>query len=462
MYPSGNLFDFFRDKTIDLLGLGVSHGELALMLSGRCARLTVRDRRGFGELPADIRDSIADKGAVFKLGEGYLDDIDSDIVFRSPGISFLTPQLVEAGKRGVAIVSESELFLAHCPCPVIGITGSDGKTTTTTLISELLKAAGKRVFLGGNIGLPLLPMLSDIGPHDYAVVELSSFQLLSFRHSPDVAVVTNLAPNHLDIHRDMDEYIAAKENILSHQHGLSRTVLSFDNDITRSMAPKVRGDLRFFSRHNAVTRGAYMDERGDIWHSEGGKVVFVMNRSLIRIPGLHNVENFLAAISACWGIVEVADIQKVAESFGGVEHRIEFVREIDGAKYYNDSIATSPSRVMAGLRAFDTKLIVIAGGYDKKIPFEPLAPLLCERAKMLILSGPTADKIEAAVKGCPDYKENAPIILRAESMEAATRLAHQNARPGDIITLSPACASFDSYPNFEARGRHFKDIVNSL
>ncbi len=462
MYPSGDLFSFFKDKTVDLLGLGVSHGELALKLADRCARLTVRDRRSYDQLPGKICEMLSRSGVVFRLGEGYLEDMDAQVIFRSPGISYLTPQLAEARARGSAVVSESELFVAHCPCPVVGVTGSDGKTTTTTLIAELLGAAGKTVHLGGNIGRPLLPILDKIKSQDMAVVELSSFQLLSFGCSPDIAVVTNLSPNHLDIHRDMDEYIGAKENILLHQGGFSRTVLSLDNAITRDMAQKTRGSCLFFSRQQPVSRGAYMDEAGDIWYTDGGSPTFVMNKSLIRIPGLHNVENYLAAITAVWDFVDIEAIRQVAKNFGGVEHRIEFVRELDGVKYYNDSIATSPSRVMAGLRAFDTRLIVIAGGYDKKIPFEPLAPLLCERARMLILTGPTADKIEAAVRAYPGFDRSGLEILHADHLEAATHLARKMARPGDIVTLSPACASFDAYPNFEARGRHFKEIVKAF
>ena len=316
--------------------------------------------------------------------------------------------------------------------------------------------------MGGNIGFPLLPRIEQIGPDDRAVVELSSFQLISMRKSPDVAVVTNVAPNHLDVHKDMQEYIDAKRNIYLHQGGLSRTVINADNEITASFLPEIRGEALQFSRKITPKLGCYLAEDGTLTMADRHSVTPVLHMEEIKIPGIHNVENYLAAISAVWGEVSKETIVEVAKSFAGVEHRIELVRELDGVKWYNDSIASSPTRTIAGLNSFRQKIILIAGGYDKKIPFEPLAPKILEKVKVLILMGVTAPKIEAAVTGCPGYAESGLRILHVSSMQEAVEQAKQAAGEGDIVSLSPACASFDLYPDFEARGRHFKELVKAL
>ena len=295
-----------------------------------------------------------------------------------------------------------------------------------------------------------------------AVVELSSFQLLSMRQSPDVAVITNIAPNHLDVHGTMEEYIYAKTNLIAHQDAFSRTILNLDNEPTMHLASMVRGTLTTFSRRTKPEFGTYLREDGMLCFTKDGKDTPVVNMNDIRIPGMHNVENYLAAINAVWGTVSVEDIQYVAKNFGGVEHRIEFVRELDGVKWYNDSIATSPTRVLAGLRSFQQKLIVIMGGYDKKIPFEPMADTVCKQVKLVLLMGVTADKIEAAIRSSQFYQEGAPELVHVGSMEEAVQEARKRAKTGDIVTLSPACASFDLYPNFEARGIHYKNLVKEL
>ena len=377
-------------------------------------------------------------------------------------MNYLTPALQQARESGVAVTSEMELFFELCPCKIYAVTGSDGKTTTTSVIAEFLKAQGFRVFLGGNIGFPLLPRIEQIGPDDRAVVELSSFQLISMRKSPDVAVVTNVAPNHLDVHKDMQEYIDAKRNIYLHQGGLSRTVINADNEITASFLPEIRGEALQFSRKTTPKLGCYLAEDGTLTMADRHSVTPVLHMEEIKIPGIHNVENYLAAISAVWGEVSKETIVEVAKSFAGVEHRIELVRELDGVKWYNDSIASSPTRTIAGLNSFRQKIILIAGGYDKKIPFEPLAPKILEKVKVLILMGVTAPKIEAAVTSCAGYAESGLRILHVSSMQEAVEQAKQAAGEGDIVSLSPACASFDLYPDFEARGRHFKELVKAL
>lgn len=450
------------EKEIDVIGLGVSNTELIFRLSEAGAHVTLHDKRTKENLRADLLDRLAEAGVSFSLGEAYLDDLDGEIIFRTPGMYFNHPALLKARERGHVVTSELEVFLKLCPCPVFGVTGSDGKTTTTTLIAEMLRRAGKKVHLGGNIGKALLPILDKIEPDDYCVVELSSFQLMSIRSSPDVAVLTNITPNHLDVHKTMEEYIACKCNILDHQDAFSRAVVSYDNVTAASLCPRVRGRLVRFSRLSSLQNGAWMDENEEIYHSRNGKSVRLLNHGDMKLRGLHNVENLLAAISAVWGFVSPQDIVAVAKSFSGVEHRIEPVRTKNGVQWYNDSIATSPTRMIAGLMSFDEKLIVIAGGYDKHIPFEPLAKPVLEHVKTLILTGATADKIEQVVRAEPGFAQSGLVILRAKDLDEAVRLANDTAKPGDIVTLSPACASFDAFRNFEERGEYYKKLVREL
>ena len=453
-------FSQLKGKKIAMCGIGVSNTPLILNFLKQGARVIACDRRE-RELIGNIADELEAAGAELKLGEDYLSNLEVDIIFRTPGMNFHLPELERARKRGIAVTSEMEVFFDLCPATIFAVTGSDGKTTTTTLIAKMLEAEGKRVFVGGNIGTPLLPEIENITADDFVVAELSSFQLISMRKSPDVAVVTNVAPNHLDVHKDMDEYVEAKKNILLHQNAFSRTVLNRDNDITEDFRKDVRGQSLGFSMTRRLNNGAWLDDDGMLHMAYRGIDVPVVDRKEIRILGDHNVANYLTAIAAVWGYVGVDNICKVAREFGGVEHRIEFVREVDGVKYYNDSIASSPTRTIAGLKAFSDKVILIAGGYDKHIPFEPLMPYLVERVKTLYLCGDTADKIENCLRDYAGF-DGKPEIVRVEDIAEAVAKAHANAEPGDIVTLSPACASFDKYPNFVARGNHFKQLVNEL
>lgn len=456
-----NFFQLLGSKKVGMVGLGVTNNGIARMLAAKGIHVTIHDRQERAEL-GDICREMEEAGVSLVLGHDYLRRLEEDIIFRAPGVPFDLPELVAARKEGRVITSDLEMFFDLCPCPIIGVTGSDGKTTTTTLIAEMLRAEGKTVHLGGNIGKALFPEIETVSPEDYAVVELSSFQLISLRRSPDIAVVTNVSPNHLDIHGTMKAYVAAKRNILLHQNAFGKAVLNADNDLARKYAPDVRGSVCTFSRQVNVYRGAWEDQYGTLWYSENGSQTRLMRAEEIRIPGTHNVQNYLAAITAVWGLVSLDTIRKVAHEFAGVEHRIEFVRELDGVRWYNDSIATSPSRTIAGLLSFDQQIIVIAGGYDKKIPYAPLAPVLLEKAKVLILTGATAPKIEAAVTDCPGWEKSGLKILHAAGLEEAVQLARQEAREGDIVSLSPASASFDRYKNFEARGRHYKQLVEGL
>lgn len=454
-------FDNIKGKRVCFVGIGTSNLPLIEMFSKKGAIVSACDRKSFDELGGNgIR--AREAGAELILGENYLENIDTDILFRSPGTPFYKPELESLKSKGVIVTSEMEVFFDLCPCKIIAITGSDGKTTTTSIIAEMLKKQGKKVHLGGNIGTPLLPIVENIEVEDYAVVELSSFQLISMRKSPDVAVVTNLAPNHLDIHKDMEEYVNSKKNIVLHQNAFSKAVLNLDNEISDSFTNDVRGKLAKFSRKSSVENGAYL-KNSKIIYNDYGNETEIMDIKDIKIPGMHNVENYLAAISAVWGIVDINAIVEVAKEFGGVAHRAEFVRDLDGVRYYNDSIASSPTRTASGtLSLYDEKIIIIAGGYDKHIPYEPLAPVICDKVKVLILMGDTAEKIETAVKNANNYIENNPVIFNVNNMEEAVQKARENSVRGDIVSLSPASASFGLYRNFEERGNHFKELVNNL
>ncbi len=455
-------FNYVNGKTVAFCGIGGSNLPLIRLFKKYGANVLACDKRerdALGE-NADIAEQY---GAQLRLGEDYLKNLGADIIFRTPGMKFYMPELVEARKHGAAVTSEMEVFFDLCPCKIIAVTGSDGKTTTTTIISEILKAQGYNVHLGGNIGRPLLPDIETVKSDHIAVVELSSFQLISMRKSPDIAVVTNLAPNHLDIHKDMQEYIDSKKNIILHQNAFGKAVLNLDNDIACSFKNDVRGSLYFFSRRNKPENGVYMNKDGKIIVNEYGKETEMMSASDIKIPGLHNIENYLAAIAAVWGMADTDTIVKTAKTFGGVEHRAELVRELDGVKYYNDAIGTSPTRTVKGmLSLFEQKIILIAGGYDKKIPYDEMGKAVPDTVKVLILFGATADKIEAAVKSAPNYCVNNPVIIRVNNMEEAVKAARENAVSGDIVAMSPASASFDMYKNFAEKGLHFKKIVNEM
>lgn len=440
-----------KDRKITVIGIGVSNVPLIRFLCENKAVVTACDRRNEEELENEMK-ALEKYNITYKLGDNYLDDLSAEIIFKTPGMRYDVSQLVEAREKGSIITSEMEVFFELCPCKIIAVTGSDGKTTTTTLISEILKKQGYKIWLGGNIGNPLIGDIEKISENDIAVLELSSFQLHTMKTSANISVVTNLSPNHLDVHKDMDEYINAKKNIYLHQSRDDLLVLNFDNDITRGMEKEAVGKVLMFSSKQKLDEGVCL-ENGSIY-ALGKKVIDIKD---IKIPGMHNVENYMAAIAAVHEIADVSSIKYVAKNFGGVEHRIEFVREKDGVKYYNDSIASSPTRAIAGLRSFEQKLIIIAGGYDKHLPFDEYGFELKKHAKHLILMGNTANKIKAAA-------ENAGMndITMVSSMEEAVKTAQKIAENGDVVMLSPACASFDMFKNFMIRGNVFKDAVNNL
>ncbi len=456
-------FEKFKDKKIAFIGFGVSNFDSICLFLRKGLDVTVLDRTSENNLDEKASD-LKNKGAKFVCGDGYLSCLSNfDIVVRSPGVYFNKAELQNAIKNGVVVTSEMELFFDLCPCKIIAVTGSDGKTTTTTIIAEMLKCEGYNVYIGGNIGKALLPEIEKINSDDIIVVELSSFQLISMRKSPDIAVITNISPNHLDIHKNMDEYIGAKRNIILHQNGFGNLILNLDNNLSNSQEIFARGFVKKFSRKEKVKNGAFFDEKTQkIYFSKNDELTEVLKASDIIIPGVHNIENYLAAISAIFELVSVDSVKKVARMFKGVKHRIELIRERDGVKWYNDSIATSPTRTIAGLKCFNNNIILIAGGYDKNFDYGCLAPELLKKVKNLILMGNTAKKIELAVKNDDGYNENNIKIFNVSNMEEAVDMAQNVAADGDIVFFSPASASFDLYKNFEQRGDHFRSVVNGL
>lgn len=447
-----------RGKRVAVTGIGISNRPLLKLLLDAGIDVTACDKKNRDAL-GSLGDELEAAGCKLRLGPDYLEGLDQDVIFRTPG---LHPRYLDAAaSRGSVVTSEMEVFFQVCPCPILGVTGSDGKTTTTTIIARLLEAAGHTVHLGGNIGHPLLSEADAIRPTDWAVVELSSFQLLDMDRSPHIAVLTNLAPNHLDVHTDMDEYVRAKANLLVHQIKTDRAVCNWDNEITKSLSGQTAGKVLYFTANSdqLPATGCYLKE-GAIWYQDASGRRPVLPLTDILLPGAHNVENYMAAICAVQGLVPDETIRSFARTFGGVEHRIELVRERRGVRWYNDSIASSPSRTIAGLRSFREKVILIAGGKDKGISYAPLGPVVNDRVKLLILCGATEPVIREAVRTADNYHDLE--ILTAADYPEAVRLADERAGTGDVVLLSPASTSFDRFRNFEERGRVYKELVAAL
>ncbi|MGE5577236.1 MAG: UDP-N-acetylmuramoyl-L-alanine--D-glutamate ligase [Syntrophothermus sp.] len=469
-------------KKVAVVGLGVSNQPLIRFLARKGARVTGCDKKtraAFGEKAAGLME-LEELGVELRLGEGYLDGLEAfEVIFLTPGMRRDLPEIAAAQRAGAVVSSEMRLFFSLCRAPIVGITGSSGKTTTTTLVYEILKAAGRRVYLGGNIGQVLIEQVEEIPPEATVVLELSSFQLQDFTQSPHIAVVTNVTPNHLDQHASMEEYIEAKRNILRFQKPGDFAVLNLDNVVTREMAGGVKGGLLPFSRLQVLEKGVFL--RGDEIIYRGEQLEEQICRaSELKLLGAHNVENVMAAAGAAiLAGASVPAVREVATTFRGVPHRLELVRTLNGVDFYNDSIATSPARAIAGLRSFDRPVVLIAGGYDKHLPFDEFAKEVVERVKTLVLVGVTASLIEEAVRkasapgrhtgkdgkgdgaGTAD-NDGRPEIQRCRTFEEAVHAASAAAGPGDVVLLSPACASYDMFPNFEKRGERFRELVNEL
>ncbi len=449
-----------KDKRIAVIGIGVSNKPLIELLAKNGCDVTACDMRTEDKLGEDIG-TLRALGVKLRLGEDYLEGLNEDIIFRTPGLMPFEEHLESAKNRGAVITSEMEVFMALCPCRIIAVTGSDGKTTTSTIISRLLEGAGYRVHLGGNIGNPLLCETPDILSDDICVLELSSFQLHSMYCHPDVAVITNLSPNHLDKHKDFQDYMDAKRAICENQSSGARLVLNLEDEHSDYYASHTHSNVVWYSGGSHVPEGTELFD-GTVYRVKNGERRKIMDTGDILLPGEHNVLNYMAAFTATEGLVPDDVCRKVAMSFEGVEHRLERVRELRGVTYINDSIGTSPTRTAAGLRAMRTKPIVIVGGYDKHIPFDGLGDDLCSMAKAVILTGATSGKIYNAIVNSPLFLDSCLPVVEVDDFKDAVIAASGFAGKGDIVLLSPACAAFDKFRNFAERGRKFKEIVMEL
>ena len=443
-------------KNITVIGIGISNLPLIKYLVSLGANVTACDRRSAEDLGENYTE-LEKLGVKFNLGDGYLNNLSGDMIFKTPGMRYDVPELLKAKENGSIVTSEMEVFFEVCPSHIIAVTGSDGKTTTTTLIHKMMTDAGYKTWLGGNIGNPLLTDTEKMKENDWVILELSSFQLHTMRKSPEIAGITNISPNHLDMHKDYKEYIDAKKNIMLYQNEGDTLIVNADNQVTADIGKSANGAVKYFSRNGMAD--VYLD--GNIIKRG---IVEILNIKDIKIPGMHNVENYMAAIAAVSGLVSKEVIVNVAKTFGGVEHRIELVRTLDGVKYYNSSIDSSPNRTINTLRVFPNKVIMIAGGKDKGIPYDEIGPALAEHVKVLILIGATSDKIQEALDAEINKTGNGKDIevIRATSYEDAVNTARSKAHDGDVVLLSPASTSFDMFRNFEERGNLFKKIVNEL
>lgn len=457
--------NFVNGKNIAIIGLGVSNIPLIDYFYEKKAKVTVFDNRSIDKIEEDVIDKIKNYNFNYFFGEDNLEHLKGfDIIFRSPSAMPFIKEFEEEVKKGAILTTEIEMLLKLTPSKTIGITGTEGKTTTTSIIYEILKKSGHKCFLGGNIGKPIFTMVKDMKPEDFVILEMSSFQLINMQISPQVSLVTNMYPDHLNVHRSLQEYQEAKKNIFLHQNENGIVVLNYDNEVTNSFAKDAKGKVIFFSSKEKLENGYIYDrEDGYIKYSEKGTYIPLIHKSEILLRGIHNYENICAALAVTSDFIDINLAIDAIKNFKGVEHRLEFVREIDRVKYYNDSIGTSPASTIAGLNAFDENIVLIAGGSDKGLDYEEIGKaIVAQNVETLILCGPTAPKIEEATKNAMQNDLNKVTILHVENLEEAVKLAKNRAKPGDVVLLSPASASFDAFKNFQERGNKFKEFVNNL
>ena len=452
--------NYLKNRKVAVIGLGVSNIPLIEYLHNLNSKVTIFDKRNMEEIDKNIIEKITEYSMEFSFGKEYLSRlIGFDIIFRSPSCRLDLPEIEAEQKRGAIVTSEIEMLLELCPGTVVGVTGSDGKTTTTSLIYEILKEAGYNCYLGGNIGTPLFTKIEEMMPEDKVVLELSSFQLMGMKISPKISVITNITPNHLDIHKSYDEYIEAKKNIFKYQDKDGLLVINYDNDITREFIKEAKGNVIYFSSKTKLEDGFILD--GNIIKESKNKVrKHILNTNDVILRGRHNYENICTALAATSTLVDTETAVKAICKFKGVEHRLEFVREINGAKWYNDSIGSSPTRTIAGLNSFDENIILIAGGYDKHLDYTPMAKPVVDKVGVLVLVGQTSEKIYNAVM--KELNGRHLEIHLCKTLEEAVNAAYKVAKRNDVVLFSPASASFDMFKNFDERGKKFKEIVNNL
>ena len=453
---------YARGKKVAIIGIGVSNLPLLEYFYDLNARVTIFDSKESNQISVEAMQKIEKYGFEFIGGKDSLSRLKGfDIIFRSPSCMPDRPELVEAVENGAVLTSEIEMVLKLAPCKVIGVTGTEGKTTTTTLINEIVKKSGRKTYLGGNMGKPIFTKIRNVKPENIIILELSSFQLSDMDISPDISVVTNIYPDHLNVHKSYEEYREAKKNIFKHQSENGIVVLNYDNEFTREFAKEANGKVIFFSSKEKLDDGFIYDKAdGTIKYCKDGVRRHIMKKEDIKLRGIHNYENICAALAATSSIVDVDTQVKAIEEFTGVEHRLEFVRELNNVKWYNDSIGTSPASTIAGLNSFDEDIILLAGGSDKGLDYKEVGEAIARKVRALILTGPTSEKIENATKQALNGKSIE--IYYTSNMQESVNLAKEIAKAGDVVLLSPASASFDLYKNFEDRGHQFKDCVNSL
>ena len=454
--------EYIRFRKVAVIGLGVSNIPLLDYLHEKKAEVTVFDEKTIEEIPKEIVNKITEYSFSFSLGKNYLKKLkDFALIFRAPSCLPTVPELEQEANRGAIVTTEIEMLMEMCPGKIIGVTGSDGKTTTTSLINHILKQAGYSTYLGGNIGIPLFTKLNLMRPEDIIVLELSSFQLMGMQVSPNISVITNITPNHLNIHKDYEEYINAKKNIFKYQNEEDTLILNYDNEITRNCEKEAKGKTIFFSSKEKLDNGYIVDE-DKIKECEDKLRKHLLDTNDLFLKGVHNYENICAAIAATSSLVDMDTIVTAVKSFHPVSDRIEFVRNIDGVDWYNDSASSSPTRTIAGLNAFKEEIVLIAGGYDKNLDYTPIAKPIIDKVKTLVLMGQTSGKIFDVVKQELEKENKTLDIYMCEDINSAIQTANKNAKSGQIVLFSPASASFDMFKNAVERGKIFKKLVNEL
>ena len=452
--------NYIKNKKVAIIGLGVSNLPLIDYFYNKKSHVTLFDGRKINDLPTDVLEKIKRYKIEVFTGENYLSNLNGfDLILRSPSCLPTTPELEKEAEQGAIVTTEIELLMKMCPCQIIGITGSDGKTTTTTLIYEVLKNASYNTYVGGNIGIPLFTKLNEIMPDDKLVLELSSFQLMGMDVSPDISVITNISPNHLNVHKDYQEYIDAKKNIFKFQNEKGILVLNYDDEITREFSKEAKGKVIFISSKQKLDEGFILEEN-IIKECEDKLRKHIADTKEFIIRGTHNYEHICAALAVTKGIVAPEKTVEILKTFKGVEHRLEFVKEIDGVKWYNDSASTSPSRLINALNAFDEDIVLIAGGADKNLDYTPVAKPILDKVKTLILMGQTAGKIFDSVKQEEENQNKEISIYMAKDLKEAINIAKKYGK--QIVLFSPASTSFDMFKSMYERGDIFKNMVNNM
>ena len=454
--------NYLKDRKVAVIGLGVSNIPLLDYLYEKKANVTVFDQRNIDDIPKDIMNKISKYSIDFSFGTHYLEKLENfDIIFRSPSCLPTVPELVKEKQRGAIVTTEIEMLMEMCPSTVIGITGSEGKTTTTTLVYEILKAGGYNCYLGGNIGIPLFTKLDEMKPEDMVILEMSSFQLMNMKISPKIAAITNITPNHLNVHKDYEEYINAKKAIFKSQNEDGKLVLNFDNEIVKECSKEAPGKVLFFSSKTKLENGYIVD--GNVIKKCEDKIrKHILNTKEIKLRGMHNYENICVALAITEELVNQDIAIEVIKNFAGVPHRIELVKTIDDVKWYNDSASTSPSRLISGLNAFNETIILIAGGADKNLDYSPVGKPILSKVRKLLLIGQTAEKIYKAVENASKEEQKTIDIEKCKTLEETVKLARKYARPGEVVLFSPASTSFDMFKDMYDRGNQFKELVNNL